>query len=427
MMNLKICMSVVIVIMYGFELLKMYLVWQQRKKPLPEIVCHIYDTKKYEDFIQYKKAYCPIVIFTQTISTILLLIFIQTEFFSFFDNPNPYISMFSLVFVLTCIETIVKIPIQYYATFHIDAKYGLNHKNKKEFFKDELLEVCNCFIECLIYCFIIYVGTHLEVWTHHFSMTYMQSFLLCLGLLGVFFCLFLLVSFLSLGLMRLQYTFTELEDGTLRQKIERYVQESKKKIHHIKVYDESKKSNSKNAFLLKILGYREFGIADNFLEENKEDELLAVLLHEIGHLKHKKNIYNFISYIFFGLCFCGIVWLLTNAHYVLACNQWIKDSFHLVYTNYYVFLFVISTLISPIVLLVQIYHNFVSCKEEKEADYNAIDHGYGQGLIDTFSKISSDELIDVNPHPFVSFIEDDHPSMCQRITYIRKRMDEISS
>ena len=95
------------------------------------------------------------------------------------------------------------------------------------------------------------------------------------------------MSFLSLLVMRKKYTFTEMEDGELRSQIEAYASEAKKKVRHIKIYDESKKSNDKNAFLLKFLWIREFGIADNFINENSEDELLAVLLHEIGHLKHK--------------------------------------------------------------------------------------------------------------------------------------------
>lgn len=51
-----------------------------------------------------------------------------------------------------------------------------------------------------------------------------------------------------------------------------------------------------NKYLLKLLWHREFGIADNFIDGNSERELLAVLSHEIGHLKHKKNWRNFIQY-----------------------------------------------------------------------------------------------------------------------------------
>ena len=48
---------------------------------------------------------------------------------------------------------------------------------------------------------------------------------------------------------------------------------------------------------LKEMGHkRAICIADNFIDGNSERELLAVLSHEIGHLKHKKNRRNIIQY-----------------------------------------------------------------------------------------------------------------------------------
>lgn len=224
--------------------------------------------------------------------------------------------------------------------------------------------------------------------------------------------------------MRLQYKFVEMEDGELKTKILEFCKESKKKIKSIKVYDESKKSNSKNAFLLKFLWYREFGIADNFLDENSQDELLAVLLHEVGHLKHKKNIWNFIGYGIFLFLFAFLVWLIPNAQVIVDINGAINEAFGLQYTNYYLSLTAFSTVLLPFLSIISIFNNFVSCKEEKEADFNAVDKGYGQALIDTFTKVSEDELIDVNPHPVIEFLEYDHPGMAKRIGYIKERMKE---
>ena len=78
------------------------------------------------------------------------------------------------------------------------------------------------------------------------------------------------MSYISL---KKQYEFTELGNGALRDKIEDMMKDCKKKVQKIQVYNESKKSTSKNAFLLKLLWIREFGIADNFINENSYDEL----------------------------------------------------------------------------------------------------------------------------------------------------------
>ena len=140
---------------------------------------------------------------------------------------------------------------------------------------------------------------------------------------------------LSLWVMKRQYTFTPLPDGPLRDRIIQLQASSKKKVRIINVYDESKKSTSKNAFLLRFLWHREFGIADNFLNENAEDELLGVLSHEIGHLKHKKNFLNYLSYAFLALLFVLAVMVIHKPGFVLSINTWIRDSFGVTTNNYY--------------------------------------------------------------------------------------------
>ena len=97
-------------------------------------------------------------------------------------------------------------------------------------------------------------------------------------------------------LMKKRYTFTPLPEGDLRDKISALLVGCKKEVSEIYIYDESKKSTEKNAFLLKLLWHREFGIADNFVNENDERELLAVLSHEIGHLKHRKDLLDIIDW-----------------------------------------------------------------------------------------------------------------------------------
>ncbi|MBE6120324.1 MAG: hypothetical protein E7189_07830 [Erysipelotrichaceae bacterium] len=408
---------------FFYEMLTYALILHQRKKPLPDTIKDIYPEKRYQTFLAYKKDYRKIFIFEQVFTLCLQLFCILTPFYTWLQDANPYICLLKTVLVFIAIECVSDLPVSYYSTFTIEEKYGLNHQTKKDFFKDVCIEKITEFLMLsILFAFLIWVATHLEDWTHHFSISFAQAFLIGLLIVAAGFIIMTLLSLFSLAAMRLQYKFTELEDGSLRQQILTFLKESRKKVHHIKVYDESKKSNSKNAFLLKFLGYREFGIADNFLEENSQDELYAVLLHEIGHLKHKKNLWNYTQYAFGIALFLGLVWLISHAPVVLTFNGMINTEFHLSYTNYYLTLSIFLTFCKPFLFLWNFFRNYVSCKEEQEADFNAVDHGYGQALIQTFKKISSDELIDINPHPLIELIEYDHPGMYKRISYIQKRM-----
>lgn len=421
-MKLKIILVIFLLLKFLWEQLLVHLTWVQRNKPLPEIVSHIYSKERYDSYISYKKEYKKVNLITNLFSLTIEIIIILSNFYTLFDYSNPYLCVVLTLLATGIISKAIEIPLDYYSTFNIEEKYGLNKKTKREWLKDILLNlVMEIIMSIVLYGFVVFVCSNIQEWTNNFEINYAQSFIFCLLIALAFFAIMVLLSLLSLVMLKVQYKFTEMEDNDLRKKIEGFLNESKKKVKHIKVYNESKKSTSKNAFMLKLLWYREFGIADNFLNENAEDELLAVLLHEIGHLKHKKNIYNYLKYLFILLIFMFFVWLIPNARYIIDINAYVNNSFNLKYTNYILSTSILVYAYTPLSLIMSIFNNYVSCKEEQEADFNAVDHGYGQALIDTFTKLSSDELIDVNPHPFVELVEYDHPGMYRRISYIKNR------
>lgn len=50
----------------------------------------------------------------------------------------------------------------------------------------------------------------------------------------------------------------------------------------------------------------------------------------------------------------------------------------------------------------------------------------GEDLIRTFKALSRDELVNVDPHPFVEFTEYDHPGMYRRIKAIREAVGKTT-
>ena len=204
------------------------------------------------------------------------------------------------------------------------------------------------------------------------------------------------------------------------------MRDCKKKVRKIEVYNESKKSVNKNAYCLKILWYRSFGIADNFLKENAQDELLGVLAHEIGHLKHKKDILDYLNYLPLVLMSVALFFLLGNldsfSKLIALPVKGINQAFGIEVCNYYLLFIYISYLLFPLSLFNSIHGNYVSRRNEYEADGNAVKEGYGNALIATFTKMSSDELIDINPARIIEILDYDHPGMINRIKAIRKKM-----
>lgn len=422
-MSARILLILLLVVSVLYELMTMYIAAQQRKKPLPADVADVYDADRYQKYLSYvadhRKAGVIVSAVNMAISTSLYLSGLYAHIERL--TGNPYLIFFLTQAVFWIISTAIDVVDDYHNTFVIDERYGLNKQDKKGFVKDKALDILQeLVLLCGLGTLVVFIGEHMDQWTNGFSVTLIKAVLIAL-IIAVVIALFVVgAALLSLWVMKRQYTFTPLPDGPLRDRIIQLQASSKKKVRIINVYDESKKSTSKNAFLLRFLWHREFGIADNFLNENAEDELLGILSHEIGHLKHKKNILNYLSYAFLALLFVLAVMVIHKPGVVFNINTWIRDSFGITTNNYYLIITVYASILTPVGKAISIFRNYRSRLEEHEADREAVRNGYGEALIRTFKKLSSDELVNVNPHPLIEFLEYDHPGMYQRIKAIRE-------
>lgn len=422
-MTARILLIFLLVVSVLYELMTMYIAAQQRKKPLPAEVADVYDADRYQKYLSYvadhRKAGLIVSAVNMAISTSLYLSGLYAHIERL--TGNPYLIFFLTQAVFWIISTAVDVIDDYHDKFVIDERYGLNKQDKKGFVKDKALDILQKLVLlCGLGTLVVFIGEHLDQWTNGFSETLIKAVLIALIIAAVIALFVVGAALLSLWVMKRQYTFTPLPDGPLRDRIIQLQASSKKKVRIINVYNESKKSTSKNAFLLRFLWHREFGIADNFLNENAEDELLGVLSHEIGHLKHKKNFLNYLSYAFLALLFVLAVMVIHRPGFVLSINTWIRDSFGITTNNYYLIITVYASILTPVGKAISIFRNYRSRLEEHEADREAVRNGYGEALIRTFKKLSSDELVNVNPHPLIEFLEYDHPGMYQRIKAIRE-------
>ena len=408
----------------GIYFFKESLEMNQQKKPLPEPVADIYNRDRYSKFIsregEIRKLYFIYYIVNFIIDNCILFspIFAAIERVT---GGNVYFTVLITYFTYWLASEITELPYDYYFTFIIDEKYNLNRMTRKEFLKDELLSVVEDIVSSLGLAFLIaFCGEHMSRWTNGFTVGWRKTVLIGLGVYGALVVTVVIITLVQFFLWKKKYSFTPLPEGNLRDKIKALMVECKKKVSEIYVYDESKKSTEKNAFLLKLFWHREFGIADNFVNENDERELLAVLSHEIGHLKHKKDILDFIDWAISIAVSVFLLSLLCNPSPALGINHWVRDSFQITQNNYYVLLSVYAGFMMPITFVTKRFSNYKSRRNEYEADMEAVKNGLGEELISTFSKMTSDELIDLNPHPLLEWLDYDHPGMYTRISYIRE-------
>lgn len=395
----------------------------QRRRPLPEEVADIYEPERYRTYLARVADFKRSDIVFNALNLIIDILLVLSPVYRLIENvcrQNPYAVLIVTYVLIWIISTAIGSAHKYYETFHIEEKYGLNHKDMREFVREAALtDGLELVLMIALSFFIVFVGENLSSWTAGFSIGFLRSLLLCAAIGAAMLLLLQLLKGISLLVMKIQYSMSPLPDGDLRDRINALQESSPKKVKKIYEYNESKKSPRKNAFLLKFLWIREFGIADNFLNENDEDELLAVLSHEIGHLKHKKNALDYIGYGIWGLWLLAAAAMISHPGIILAVNEWTRSSFDLTVNNYYILIIMFSDIVKPLLFLHGVFGTYKTRTEEYEADREAVANGYGEALITTFKVLSSDELVNVNPHPIIEFLEYDHPGMYRRIKAIR--------
>ena len=388
---------------YIFSTILEYINDNNWKDYIPKSLKDFYDKDKYKKAKEYKKANGKLSFFSSTINfsiTIFLLTLglygkVSDYFMINFDNIFIQSSLFFLTFYL--FNLIVSIPFQYYSTFYIETKFGFNKTTINTFILDKLKGVFLALIigGALLYAtLLVYSKISDGFWIY-----------LWLGL--SFFTLFMNMFYTSL-IVPLFNKLVPISEGSLKEKIETYSKKIGYSLNNIFIIDGSKRSTKANAYFSGIGPKKTIALFDTLVEKHSEEELVAVLAHEVGHFK-KKHIYQglILSIIQIGLITFLLELCLNNSELINSLGGKI-NSFHLG-------LVVFSMLYSPIGLITGIFMNILSRKNEYEADKFAKETYNGDALELALKKLSVNSLSNLYPHPFYVFVHYSHPPLIKRL------------
>jgi len=401
--NWLIILLILIAFNYIFSTLLEYLNDRNWKDEIPKSLKDFYQKDKYLKAKEYKKINGKLSFISSTISfliTISLLVLgiygkVSDYFMINYQNIFVQSSLFFLSFYV--LNLIVSTPFQYYSTFSIETKFGFNKTTLKTFVLDKLKGM---FLSLTIGGVLLYVALVLYSKINNGFWIY-----LWLGL--SLFTLFIQMFYTTL-IVPLFNKLTPLEDGSLKNKIENYSKEIGYSLSNIFVIDGSKRSTKANAFFSGIGPKKTIALFDTLLEKHTEEELVAVLAHEVGH--YKKN------HIFQGLVLTIIqIGLMTYLLELCLNSSNLINSLGGEITSFHLGLIVFSMLFSPIGLLIGVFMNILSRKNEYEADKFAKQTYSGKDLELALKKLSVDSLSNIYPHPFYVFVHYSHPPLIKRL------------
>ena len=332
----------------------------------------------------------------QLVNSDSLNLFLPFEINSNFAKSGMF---FLILFVL---NSLISIPFSYYNTFVIEEKYGFNKTSKATFFLDIVKSsILSILIGGILLLAALYMYDNIN-----------DGFWLWLWI-GLSSLMIVLNMFYADLIVPIFNKLTPLNDGELRQKIEKYSKKVGYLLKNIYVIDGSKRSTKANAFFSGLGPRKTIALYDTLIEKHTENELVAVLAHEVGHFK-KKHIFSglIMSVIQIGVMtfFFELCLKLPEISMALGGSD---SSFHLGLIGF-------TIIFSPISMISSIWMNYISRKNEFEADAYAKETFNGEDLSLALKKLSVDSLSNIYPHPLYVFFHYSHPPLIERLRALNK-------
>lgn len=378
---------------------------------LPKELEEIYDEKKYSKSMDYEsdkyKFWNINDVFVFVITLLLIIFWLFWGLYNYLMNFSQNTILLTLCFfwIIAFIQSLFSLPFSYYSTFVIEEKYGFNKMTKKLFFID--------FIKGLLLSFIIW-WVLLSLITWIYTITW-EFFWVYAWILITSFSIFMMMFYSSL-IVPLFNKQTPLEKWKLRDEIEEFAHSVGFKLDNIYVIDWSKRSSKANAYFSGFGPKKRIVLYDTLINDLTNNELVAVLAHEIGHYKKKHT---------FQMLIFSIIqtWVM---FYVLGITLWYSEVSLALWWNessFSLWLLAFGILYTPISIIFWLIWNILSRKNEYEADHYAGKHYKVNKLKSALIKLSRNNLSNLRPHPAYEFFHYSHPTVLKRL----KALDKIKS
>ncbi|MBT8182973.1 MAG: M48 family metallopeptidase [Eudoraea sp.] len=397
----------IIVLQFLMETLVDYLNSTKFQDPIPEELKDVYDNKEYIRSQAYKKDNYKFGFLSSSFSIVLTLGFLIFGGFEWVDQiarnytDNPIIMALIFFGIIMLGSDIITTPFSYYQTFVIEEKYGFNKSSVKLFFIDKIkgwvmMVILGGGILSMVIWFFQIAGNNFWIYA-----------LVLIAIFTVFMNLF--YSRLIVPLFNKQ---TPLEDGSLKSKIENYASKVGFKLQNIFVIDGSKRTTKANAYFAGFGKEKRVTLYDTLIKDLEEEEIVAVLAHEVGHYKRNHIIINLIiSILLTGITLFLLSLFINNPEFSFAIGV-TEPSFHAA-------LICFGILYTPISEITGLVMNILSRKFEYEADDFAKKTYEPLPLINSLKKLSKNSLSNLTPHTAYVFLHYSHPPLIQRIQNLK--------
>jgi STE24 endopeptidase len=316
---------------------------------------------------------------------------------------SPLIAGVAATATIFLIMTLVEIPTSVYQTFVIEEKFGFNKSSVNQFIKDQLLHLAlGAAIGLPLLALILWVMDNVGP----------QWWLWAWGIIMGF---SLLMSWLYPTVIAPLFNkFTPMEEGSLKDRIQGLLARCGFNSQGIFIMDGSKRSGHGNAYFTGLGNNKRIVFFDNLVNSLEEEELEAVLAHELGHFKCKHVIKMLIATSIMSLISLAILGWLIN-------EPWFYTGLGVEQPSNAAALLLFILVSSSFTFFMQPISAYFQRKFEFEADDFAASNAKASKMISGLVKLYEENANTLTPDPLYSAFHYSHPPAAIRIAHLESK------
>ena len=320
-----------------------------------------------------------------------------------FDLPVIWTGVGFLLSVFA-IMSLLDLPMNVYRTFNLEQRFGFNKTTVKVF----VLDLIKNAVLVLIIGFPLLT---LVLWLMENSGTYWWLYVWLTWLGFSLFMMWAYPAFIAPFFNK----FRPLENEALRTRIVNLLTRNGFTSKGIFVMDGSSRSAHGNAYFTGLGANKRIVFFDTLMDELNNDEIEAVLAHELGHFKcnHIVKRITVLGLVFLaGLALLG--WLIDL--------PWFYQGLGVETASTYMALMLFVIASPAFTFFLQPVFAFISRQHEFEADDFAASQAQTHNLINALVNLYRENANTLTPDPLYSAFHDSHPPAPIRINHLTEKV-----
>ena len=327
----------------------------------------------------------------------IMFIFWISFGFSFLDSliqsDNSILKSVIFLNSFFILGSIISMPLDIYQKFKLDKEFGFSTIDTKTYIVDTIKSfVMLILVSSLLVALISYVIESFALW-------WLYGFLIIFGFM-------ILINAIYPTIIAPMFNkFKPLENEELKNSISSLLKSIGFESSGIFVVDASKRDNRLNAYFGGLGKSKRVVLFDTLIEKLTQNELLAVLGHELGHFKHK-DIFKNIAIM--GVILFGVFFMFGKMQNTLLASVNLESNTHFLIALFLLTFSSITFFLLPLI-------NIISRNNEYSADEFGSELKSREDLANALVKLATENKSFPFSHNSYIFFYYSHPPLSERL------------